>query len=133
MGPKDEALIVKLYWGLGGAAAAQKDQDAAISAFESGLDMLERTTSYGEGKWGETQYSWYLFYKNSIRQDLLPGVIRPVYSEGMVEGLVYLANWYCSNQQSEQAMSAINRIKVVRSDDLEAQSATIYACGQEDN
>ncbi len=124
----NQLLRAKIYWELGEIAVVQGDERSVMNAFLAASDLLDRTTSYGVGKRGETQYSWYLFYKNSIKEDLLPGAIMPVYSEGMVNGLTYLVNWYCSNQQEGLAANAMNMLDVVQYDMLEVESRIIDDC-----
>ncbi len=129
MGTTNKSLKTNIYIGLGDVALLQEKEQAAFDAYSAANDLLEGTTSYGVGDKGETQYSWYLYYKNSIKQDLLPGMISPVYSEEMFNGLRFLLKWYCSNEQQESATKIFEKIIIIRPDVSEAASAYFQTCG----
>ncbi len=129
MGTTNKSLKTNIYIGLGDVALLQEKERAAFDAYSAANDLLEGTTSYGVGDKGETQYSWYLYYKNSIKQDLLPGMISPVYSEDMLDGLLFLLEWYCSNEQQESAMKIFEKIIYIRPDGNEEVSAFFQTCG----
>ncbi|HVN53920.1 MAG TPA: O-antigen ligase family protein [Anaerolineaceae bacterium] len=66
----------------------------AIQTYETLLDQLEQTSSFGLGQLDNPQYGWYIFDRQSIAADLLPGVDTIVYTDPVVEGMVELAGLY---------------------------------------
>ncbi len=115
---------------LGEISLLQGKQQEAFEAYSAAYELLERTTSYGVGEKGETQYSWYLYYKNSIQQDLLPGIIYPVYTNDMFNGLRFLLKWYCENDQPDMALEIYQKIISVRPDTSEAATVYFQTCGK---
>ncbi len=129
MGTTNKSLITDIYISLGEVALLQGNEQAAFDAYSAANDLLEGTTSYGIGDKGETQYSWYLYYKNSIKQDLLPGMVSPVYSEEMVRGLLFLLKWYCSSEQQESAANIFEKIIHIQPEEKEGALAYYQTCG----
>jgi len=129
MGTTNKSLITDIYISLGELALLQGNEQAAFDAYAAANDLLEGTTSYGIGDKGETQYSWYLYYKNSIKQDLLPGMVSPVYSEEMFDGLLFLLKWYCFGEQLESATKIFEKIIYIQPSVNETVLTVYKTCG----
>ncbi len=121
MGSTNNALRLKIFIALGDLALKRSDLFAAKAAYENAADLLQRTTSYGIGEMGETQYSWYLYYKNSFPQDLLPGGILPIYTQEAFRAVEFLQNWYCE-QGDDDMVNKYNLIVVKHGPVLEGNS-----------
>ena len=59
---------------------------------------------------------------------MLPGLIKPVYSERMTAGLSYLVNWYCLNQEDGLAASAMDILDMGQRDLLDADPEMLNNC-----
>jgi tetratricopeptide (TPR) repeat protein len=113
----DGRLNVEVYLGLGELAAAEGNHVAAVEAFQKAADLMENTSSFGIGKLGESQYSWYIFYKPSLAEDLLTGVGKDPYTDEMINALHYIANWYYDSNQVDTAEESYLRILNLRPHD----------------
>src|SRR6185503_7444338 len=65
---------VLIRFALGRLASARGRPGDAIAAYEDGLARLTGTTSFGIGLLGNSDYGWYIFNRESIQADLLPGI-----------------------------------------------------------
>jgi hypothetical protein len=65
---------VLIRFALARLASARGRPAEAIAAYEDGLGRLAGTTSFGVGLLGNSDYGWYIFNRESIQADLLPGI-----------------------------------------------------------
>jgi len=79
---------------LGQLFVAQGDCTQAVGEIERGLDELRQTTSFGPGRMGTSDYGWYIFNRESIMGDLLPGVNYLRFTDSDVEALLELGACY---------------------------------------
>jgi tetratricopeptide (TPR) repeat protein len=79
---------------LGQLAVARGDCAAAVVEYERALDELRRSTSFGPGGMGAADYGWYIFNRDSIRKDLLPGIEYIQFTDEDVAALEQLASCY---------------------------------------
>ncbi|MCD4802644.1 MAG: O-antigen ligase family protein [Anaerolineales bacterium] len=128
MGSRDEWLMTKINLSLGDLAVLKKDCQGAIEYYSRAVELLERTTSYGIGKMGTSQYGWYLFYKPSIALDLLPGMENIIFSTKAIEGMHNLGTCYLELGQAKLAKAVYSDILFYRPDDIVAAQkyAEIY-------
>ena len=93
-GLADGQSIADNQLALGMSLTRQGDLKGAVAAFTAGLDLYAQTTSYGVGTLGNSQYGWYIFNRESIDQDVLPGLDDPIYTDGVVRAMLTLADDY---------------------------------------
>lgn len=79
---------------MGQLAAARGDCAAAVGQYERALDDLRRVTSFGPGTMGISDYGWYVFNRESIMPDLLPGIDYIQYTDDAVAALLALGACY---------------------------------------
>ena len=82
----------------------------AIQAYETLLDQLEQTSSFGIGQLDNPQYGWYIFDRQSIAADLLPGVDTIVYTDRVVKGMLDLASLYQKTGREPDAILIYRKI-----------------------
>ncbi|MCC7359363.1 MAG: O-antigen ligase family protein [Anaerolineales bacterium] len=94
----------RLRFGLGRVLAATGDSAGARAEYEAGLNLLDATTSFGVGQYGQSDYGWYVFNRASLAADLLPGMEAIHYDAEAVAALLALGDlssgdeaqaWYC--------------------------------------
>ncbi len=95
---------------LGDLAVFKEDCQGAIEYYSRAIELLERTTAYGIGNLGTSQYGWYLFYKPSIALDLLPGMENIIFSQEAIEGMYNLGTCYLELGQAELAKATYQEI-----------------------
>lgn len=79
---------------LGQLATARGDCAQAVVEYERALDELRQVTSFGPGRLGTSDYGWYIFNRESIMPDLLPGVEYVRFTDDAVEALLQLGTCY---------------------------------------
>lgn len=79
---------------LGKLAVARGDCAQAVFEYERALDELRHVTSFGPGTMGLSDYGWYIFHRESIMPDLLPGVDYIGFTDDAVQALVDLKACY---------------------------------------
>lgn len=105
---------------LGDIAVLNADCRGAIEYYSRAIELLERTTSYGIGTLGTSQYGWYLFNKPSIALDLLPGMENIIFSNEVIVGMHNLSLCYLELGQLESAKTIYHKILFHRPDDIVA-------------
>ena len=120
MGSRDGWLMTNINLSLGYLAVLEADCQGAIEYYSRAIVLLERTTSYGIGELGTSQYGWYLFYKPSIALDLLPGMENIIYTNEVIEGMHNLGVCYLELGQEELAKTIYHKILFQRPDDTVA-------------
>jgi tetratricopeptide (TPR) repeat protein len=120
IGSRDGWLMTNINLNLGDLAVLEEDCQDAIEYYSRAIVLLERTTSYGIGKLGTSQYGWYLFYKPSMALDLLPGMENIIYTDEVIEGMHNLGICYLELGQEELAKTIYHKILFQRPDDTVA-------------
>ncbi|MEP7357268.1 MAG: hypothetical protein ABI847_08510, partial [Anaerolineales bacterium] len=77
--------------------------DEAIGAYEDGLARLAGTTSFGIGMLGNSDYGWYIFNRESILPDLLPGLDAVPPTDEAVAAMLALGDLYQSAADTASA------------------------------
>jgi len=116
MGSRDGRLMTNINLNLGDLAVLEADCMGAIEYYSQAISLLERTTSYGIGKMGTSQYGWYIFYKPSIAMDLLPGFENIIYTDDAIESLFNLGQCYLDSSQLGLAEALYEKILKLRPD-----------------
>ncbi len=109
-------LGANIYISLGDLAVAERNCRDAIDHYEAAITLLDRTTSYGIGRMGTSQYGWYIFYKPSIALDLLPGFENIIYTDETIESLFNLGQCYENLSQLDLAEAIYEKILVLQPD-----------------
>jgi len=117
MGSRDGLLMTNINLSLGDLAVLKEDCQGAIEYYSRAIKLLERTTAYGIGNLGTSQYGWYLFYKPSIALDLLPGMENIIFSNEAIEGMYNLGTCYLELGQAELAKATYQEILNYRPED----------------
>lgn len=100
----DGQTTARLRFGLGRVLAAEGDAAGARDEYQAGLALLEGTTSFGVGQYGQSDYGWYVFNRASLAADLLPGMEAVHYDSEAVTAMLALGDlstgeaaqaWYC--------------------------------------
>ena len=86
-------------------AAVSGQPAEAIAAYEDGLARLAGTTSFGVGRLGNSDYGWYIFNRESIQPDLLPGIDAAPPTDGAVAAMVALGDLYQADGDAASAQS----------------------------
>ena len=120
MGSEKGWLVTNINLNLGELALLEEDCVRAIEYYSRAVILLDRTTSYGIGKLGTSQYGWYMFYKPSITLDLLPGMENIIYTNEVIEGMYNLGACYLESEQTELAKTIYHKILVHRPGDTVA-------------
>jgi tetratricopeptide (TPR) repeat protein/O-antigen ligase len=89
---------------LGQLAVARGDCAQAVVEYERSLDALRHVTSFGPGTMGLSDYGWYIFHRESIMPDLLPGVDYIVFTDDAVQALLDLKACYEALGDPEAAL-----------------------------
>ncbi len=92
-----------LDWGE--LAYRQGQLDEAIARYEQALSMVRRTTIYGLGTLGISEYGWYIFYRESIAPDLLPQLVRINITDDLAQKYFELGQWYEETGDTDRALS----------------------------
>jgi tetratricopeptide (TPR) repeat protein len=87
-------LNVRTAFALGRVHVAQGRLDEALAEYRRGADILANVTSFGLGTLGTSEYAWYVFNRESVAADLLPGLDYILYTDDLVPGLVELSDLY---------------------------------------
>ncbi len=105
---------------LGRALAAQGRNTEAVAAYEAGLNLLNSTTAYGVGLLGQSDYGWYIYYRESLPPDLLPGVQAVHYSAEAVAAMVALGDLAEASGQAAESLEWYCRALAAAPDDAAA-------------
>ncbi|MFQ5942244.1 MAG: O-antigen ligase family protein [Anaerolineales bacterium] len=89
---------------LGLVAAGQDDCDSALDHLEGARSILDQLTSFGYAAGRSTDYGLYVYNRQGLSQDLLPGFARTSYSEEILEGMDILADCYEQLGQESEAL-----------------------------
>ena len=103
------SVLVKLA--LGKANKVCGDYLEAVSYYESAIRMLDMTTSLGVGMMGNSDYGWYIFNRESIAADLLPGIEYITHNDEVVEGMLNLAE--CHGRLGDVAKAVLVYQKIL--------------------
>jgi tetratricopeptide (TPR) repeat protein/O-antigen ligase len=117
----NERLNTEILLGLAKLSAENGDEQEALDYYLRAAELMKYTSSFGIGKGRETQYSWYIFYKPSLADDLMSGFEKEPYTDEMIDGLHYIAEWYLDNAQGELAEEMYSLILHQRPGDQAAQ------------
>lgn len=79
---------------LGQLAVARGDCARAVVEYEQALGELRQVTSFGPGRMTTSDYGWYIFNRESIMPDLLPGVEYIRFTDDAVDALLELGACY---------------------------------------
>jgi tetratricopeptide (TPR) repeat protein len=93
---------VLAHFGLGQVWAAQGRVDDAIKAYEAGLALISSETSEGIGRLA-TGYGWFVFNRNGILPDLLPGMVAGLYFDEAVTAMLAAGDLYLGQGAAGQA------------------------------
>ncbi|MFQ6099710.1 MAG: tetratricopeptide repeat protein [Anaerolineae bacterium] len=88
---------------LGQLAVARGDCAQAVVEYEQALDELRQVTSFGPGRMDTADYGWYIFNRESIMPDLLPGVEYIRFTDDTVDALLELGACYETLGDTEAA------------------------------
>jgi tetratricopeptide (TPR) repeat protein len=112
---------VRVKIALGKHEKMRQDFVSATTYFEAALDFIKATTSLGVGRMGSSDYGWYIFYRQSIAADMLPGVSYLVYTDEVVEGMLELAACYEIQGFSGKAEKLYDHVLEVAPDNVVAE------------
>jgi putative inorganic carbon (HCO3(-)) transporter len=112
---------VRVKMALGSLAKLRQDCDLAAKHFEAALDLVKATTSLGVGRMGVSDYGWYIFYRQSIAADMLPGVNYLIYTDEVVEGMLELAACYEIQGENRKAEELYNHVIEIAPDNTMAK------------
>ena len=110
----DDVVQNQLAWGR--FYSQRGTLQAAIQAYEKALSTLNATSSFGVGRMGTSDYSYYVFYRDAIAADLLPGMDYILYTDDVVQGMLDLAYSYERLGDRSAAVRTYDRILLVSPD-----------------
>jgi O-antigen ligase/tetratricopeptide (TPR) repeat protein len=113
-------LIDNLF-ALGSSASQQGKLQEAVQFYEQGLMVLGATNSWGIGQEGYSNYPLSVYKYPSIAKDLLPGLDYPIYTDGIVQSMLALADDYQKTGDTSSAIRVYNKIIQVAPDNKAAQ------------
>ena len=105
------ALVrVEALFAQGELAHVRGDTLSAIARYESALDLLHHATVFGPGTQDTSDYGWYVYNRASMAPDLLPQLLYPVLTDGMLGRMMELATWYELDGQRDAAIRILREI-----------------------
>ena len=117
-------VSVRIAFALGRVHVAQGQPVLALADYRRALDTLWGTTSFGVGTLGSSQYAWYVFNRESVAPDLLPGIDFIVYTDDLVLSLVEMGDLN-REQGQDQAATAVYCLVAAGVPDAEAVHARL--------
>ncbi len=114
--------LVRSLFTLGSGYDRQSNLKEAITSYEIGLSILGATNSWGIGASGSPQYSWSVFNRPSLTEDLLPGMDNPIYTDEVVQSMLALAEDYRETGDSVSAIRIYTKIIQVAPDNTTAKT-----------
>ena len=86
-----EHLRAQMDWAR--LAARGGDPEEATSRAEPVLDAFRTETFWGYGRYGTADYGWYVYYRESLLQDMLPQLVTTGLPDEAGGWMVEVANW----------------------------------------
>jgi tetratricopeptide (TPR) repeat protein len=84
-------------------AAADGDLESAVHRAGPVLDAIRRETFWGFGRFGTADYGWYVYYRESFLQDILPQIATAGLPDSEGNWMLEVASWYRLLGNSEKA------------------------------
>jgi tetratricopeptide (TPR) repeat protein len=113
--------LALVHFGLGQVWSGQGRVAEAIRAYETGLGLIGGETSEGIGRLA-TGYGWFVFNRNSILPDLLPGAVAALYFDEAVEAMLATGDLYLGQGASDQAQHWYCQALAAAPDSVAAQA-----------
>lgn len=103
-----EALLA-----LGSAQRAAGDCGSAVPSYEKAFQLLERTNANGVGLLGITDYAWYVFQREAIASDMLPGLRYPLITSTVVQAAGELIQCYAESGRTDAIAELMSRLEAI--------------------
>ncbi len=87
------------------------DNELAFIRYRQVYEALTQYTIYGWGTKGWNPYSWFVFQRRSLPEDILPQLPRPPLPPDLVERLMPLVALYNAQGETDAASEVLNRLK----------------------
>jgi len=101
---------VLVQFALGRLYHEQGNTDKAIAFYEAALDTVRHFSVYGPGSWGASDYAWYLFYSETIQEDLLPQLTRIQITDDLAQKYFELGQWYEEQGNTTKALDTYDEL-----------------------
>ncbi len=91
-------------------AVLRGELDAAISRAKPVIDAYRRETFWGYGRYGTADYGWYVYYRESLLQDMLPQVVTAGLPDEAGDWMLEVAGWHRQLGDIEAAQDLCSRV-----------------------
>ena len=98
---------------LGIVSARDADCEAAIVMLEGVKKSISQPTSSGYAAGGSTDYAWYIYNREALPGDLLPGFVQSPYTSEILSGMEELARCYQEVGQFDAAEKIFEELRRV--------------------
>ena len=104
---------VRIRNALGIVTAREADCEAAIAMLEGVSQSISQPTSSGYATGGSTDYAWYIYNREALPGDLLPGFVQSPYTSEILSGMRELARCYQEVEQFDAAEKVFDELRRV--------------------
>ena len=101
---------------LGVISAREADCETAIALLEGVHKSISQPTSSGYASGGSTDYAWYIYNREALPDDLLPGFAQSPYTSEILSGMEELARCYQEVEQFDAAEEIIEELQRISRD-----------------
>ena len=86
------------------------DLELAINQAVPVLDAFRYQTFWGPGRYGTADYGWYVFYRESFLEDMLPQLATIGLPDKVGGGMLEVANWQRQLGEDEAALALCQEV-----------------------
>jgi tetratricopeptide (TPR) repeat protein len=104
---------VRIRNALGIVSAREADCEDAIAMLEGVHNSINHPTSSGYAAGGSTDYAWYIYNREALPGDLLPGFVQSPYTSEILRGMEELARCYQEVEQFDAAEKIFEELRRV--------------------
>jgi tetratricopeptide (TPR) repeat protein/O-antigen ligase len=106
-------IAVRIKNALGIVFAREADCEVAIAMLEGVSQSISHSTSSGYATGGSTDYAWYIYNREALPGDLLPGFVQSPYTSEILSGMRELARCYQEVEQFDAAEKVFDELRRV--------------------
>jgi tetratricopeptide (TPR) repeat protein len=104
---------IRIRNALGIVSAREADCEVAIAQLEGVSQSISQPTSSGYAAGGSTDYAWYIYNREALPGDLLPGFVQSPYTSEILSGMEGLARCYQEVEQFDAAEKIFEELRKV--------------------
>ncbi len=107
---------VRIRNAIGIVSAREADCESAIAMLEGVHQSISQPTSSGYATGGSTDYAWYIYNREALPGDLLPGFVQSPYTSEILSGMEELARCYQEVEQFDAAKVIFEELRRISVD-----------------